>query len=137
MLIWFMGTWMLKKRYCYDWCLMDTTWNRVKGNNGMISYTKVISVRVSYSTHWCIALFLCYITHFSHILWTISSWTLHIYSIDILLYLYALPIITSLTSFSSLCLSCNLSLAKGCNSESALKESINLWRNISTFLLMM
>ena len=30
-LIWFMRTWMLKQGYCYDQCLQDAAWRRVKG----------------------------------------------------------------------------------------------------------
>ena len=40
-LVWFMGTWMLKIEYCYDWYLMDATWTGVKGKDNMISCTAI------------------------------------------------------------------------------------------------
>ena len=45
------------------------------------------------------------------ILYIVFSLLFHIYSIDVLLYPYALPIVSSSILFSSLCLSSNLSLA--------------------------
>ena len=66
-LIWFMRTWMLKKRSCYNNCLLDTAWTRIKGNDNMISYTVIISVNISCSKYNNLARFSCFITHFSHI----------------------------------------------------------------------
>ena len=40
---------MLKRGYCYNQCLLDIAWTRVKGNDNMISCAKVISVSASYS----------------------------------------------------------------------------------------
>ena len=48
-LIWFMGTWMLKWRYCYDQYLLDATWIWAKGNDDMISCTACSSVSASCS----------------------------------------------------------------------------------------
>jgi len=48
-LIWFMRTWILKREYYYNWYLLDTAWTRIKDNDNMIGYAKVISVSISYS----------------------------------------------------------------------------------------
>ena len=47
----------------------------------------------------------------SHVLQTISSLLRHIYSVNTILYLYALPPIISLNSFSNLCLSVTWALS--------------------------
>jgi len=41
---------MLKRGYCYNQCLLDTTWTRVKDNNTMIGCAKVVSVSTSCSS---------------------------------------------------------------------------------------
>ena len=30
-IVWFMGIWMLKWGYCYNWCLLEVAWRRAKG----------------------------------------------------------------------------------------------------------
>ena len=91
-LIWFMRTWMLKMGYCYNWYLMDSAWTRVKGNDDMISCAVIVSVSISYNRYHVLASSSCFITHLHTVLWSVSSWPIHIYSIDILLYPYALPL---------------------------------------------
>ena len=46
-LIWFMETWMLKRGYCYDWCLLNIAWIWVKDNDNMIICTAYSSVSIS------------------------------------------------------------------------------------------
>ena len=46
-LIWFMGTWMLKRGYYYNQYLMNVAWTRVKGNDDMIGYAEAVSVSTS------------------------------------------------------------------------------------------
>ena len=59
----------------------------------MIGCTVIISVSTSYNRYHILTFSLYFMTHLYHILWTVSSWPLIIYSIDILLYSYALPIV--------------------------------------------
>ena len=99
---------MLKWGYCYDRYLLYTVCTRIKSNSDMISCAAVISVSTSYNR--------CYVLTstsyiMTHVLQTLSSWASNIYRVDTILYLYALPITSTLISFSSLCLSCNLSQA--------------------------
>ena len=77
----------------------------MKGNDIVISCAIVVSVSASCSRHLSLAFSLLTMTYSPYGLWTISSCTIHIYSIDTILYLYALPLITSPLFFSSLCLS--------------------------------
>ena len=67
---------MLKRGYCYNQCLLNAVWTRVKDNNNMIGCTEVVSVSASCSR--------CSI----------------IYSVEILLYslhftIYRLPLLSS------------------------------------------
>ena len=94
---------------CYNQYLLNTVWTRVKSNNDMIGYAASISVSVSCSRCDVLALTSCFMTWLYCVLWTYSSWTLCIYSVDTVLYPYALPIDHTPIPFSSLCLSCNLS----------------------------
>ena len=81
----------------------------VEGNDDTIGCAIVVSVSASCSRCYILASTSCIMTCLHHVLWTLSSWALIIYRVDTALYLYVLPIASTLTSFSSLCLSCNLS----------------------------
>ena len=94
---------------CYDCCLLDMAWTRVKGNDDMIGYAIIVSVSISCSRCNNLARSSCFITHSPHVQQAYSSWTTSIYSINTLLYSYTLPIDSSPTSSLNLCLSCNLS----------------------------
>ena len=85
-LIWFMRTWMLKWRYCYDQYLLVIVWTRVKSNDDMISYTTNISVSASCSRCNDFTWFSYSITHLLYRLYIVSLWIEHIYSIDTILY---------------------------------------------------
>ena len=61
---WFMRTWMLKRGYCYDWCLLENAWIRVKGMTIWSAAPHVVSVSTSCSRCCYLALFLW----FPHIL---------------------------------------------------------------------
>jgi len=56
-LIWFMWTWNLKRRYYYNWYLIFLAWTRAQNNNNMIGCTKVVSVSTSCSRCYILALF--------------------------------------------------------------------------------
>jgi len=58
----------------------------------MIGCTEVVSVSVLYSRCYVLALSLCLMTQLPCVQWTFSLFLLCIYSVGILLYLYALPI---------------------------------------------
>ena len=94
---------------CYNQCLKDTSWKRAKGNDDIIGYAIVVSVSASCSRYYILVSTSCIMTHSHCILRTLSSWIPIIYRVDTALYLYTLPIASTLTSFSSICLSCNLS----------------------------
>ena len=66
-LIWFIRTWMLKREYCYDQCLLEATWSRIKGNDDMIGCTVIVSVSTSYSRCYILASFLCFITYLPYV----------------------------------------------------------------------
>ena len=83
---------MLKWGYCYNQCLLDTAWIKVKSNDNMISCTVSISVNTSCSRCDVLVLNSCIMTHLHYVLWTYFLWALHIYSIDTILYSYTLPI---------------------------------------------
>jgi len=85
-LVWFMRTWMLKRGYCYNWCLLDVMRTRVKGNDNIIGYTAIVSASALCNRCHILALSSCCITWLLHILWTILSWFSCIYSVKILLY---------------------------------------------------
>ena len=85
-LIWFIGIWMLKKGYCYDWCLLDVIRTKVKGNDNMIGYATIVLVSTSYSKCHILASSSYCMTQLLHIHWTVSSGLLHIYSMKIPLY---------------------------------------------------
>ena len=72
-LVWFIGTWMLKRGYCYDWCLLDVMRTRVKSNYDMISCATIVSVSASCNRCYILASFLCCMTQLLHVLWTIPS----------------------------------------------------------------
>ena len=76
----------------------------------MISCTEVVSVSASYSKCSLLMFSLCSMTYQPHRLLIVSLCTLCIYSVDTILYPYALPLITSLFLFSSLCLSATWAL---------------------------
>ena len=105
MLVWFIGIWMLKTGYCYNWCLMDTTWTRVKGNDDKIGCTIMVSVSALYSRCYTLTSSSCFMTCLLHIQWITVSFLICIYSIDTFLYPYALPLVYHFFTFSSLCLS--------------------------------
>ena len=92
MLIWFIEIWMLKMGYCYDQCLINATWTRVKDDDDMISCTIIVSVSTSCSRYYTLASSSCFVTYLPHVQWTISSLLVCIYSVDTLLYPYALPL---------------------------------------------
>ena len=64
-LIQFIGIWMLKRRYCYDWYLTSIAWNRVKSNNNIIGCTATVLVNASCSRCYIFALSSCYMTWFA------------------------------------------------------------------------
>ena len=82
-----------------------------RGYDDMISYAKAVSVSTSYRRCWNLISSSWTVTHLPHRLCIVSSLYTSIYSVDTLLYLYALPIITSLYFFSSLCLSVTWALS--------------------------
>jgi len=85
-------------------CIMEMG----RGYNNMIGCTKAVSVSTLCRRCWNLILFSCTVTHLPHGLCIVSSLYTSIYT---LLYLYALPIITSLYFFSSLCLSATWALS--------------------------
>ena len=46
-LVWFMRTWILKRRYCYDQCLLETAWTWVKSITIWLAALHVVSVSTS------------------------------------------------------------------------------------------
>ena len=48
-LVWFMGTWKLKRGYCYDWYFLETVWTWAEGMTMTIGCAKVVSVSTSCS----------------------------------------------------------------------------------------
>ena len=50
-LVWLMGTWILKWGYCYDQCLLETAWTWAKGMMITISCAEVVSVSASCSRY--------------------------------------------------------------------------------------
>jgi len=55
-LIWFIWTWNLKRRYYYNWYLMFSAWTRAQGNDDMIGYAEVVSVSTLCSRCYILAL---------------------------------------------------------------------------------
>ena len=108
-LIWFIRTWILKTEYYYDRYLMDLVWTRIKDNDDIISYAKVVSVSTSCNRCYIFASFLCFMTCLHHVLWTVSLWFTYIYSIDILLYSYVLPLAIHHSLLLKSLSKCNLS----------------------------
>ena len=100
---------MLKMGYCYDQYLEDTTWRRAKGNNNMIGCTEVVSVSTSCSRCSILAFFSYTMTCLPYGLQTVSSYHSYIYSIDIILYPYTLPLIHLSYSHLKSLPKCNLS----------------------------
>ena len=80
---------------CYNRYLKDVTWRRAKGNDNMISCAKVVSVSASYSRCSNLAFFLCTMIHLPYGLQPVSSYysDIYIYSVDTILYPYALLLI--------------------------------------------
>ena len=74
----------------------------------MIGCTIVISISTSCSRHCFITLSSWLYDLWTHVWWMIAWCTFGIYSVNTFLYPYALPIDSTLYTFSSLCLSCNL-----------------------------
>ena len=102
---------LLLVHHCYDRHLLYIAWTRVKGNDNMIGCTAIISVSTLYSRCYILTSISYIMTHQRHVLWTLFSWAFNIYRVDTILYLYTLPIASTLIFFSSLCLSYNLSQA--------------------------
>ena len=75
-----------------------------------ISYAKVVSVSALYSRCSSLTVFSCSITQFPYGWHIVSSWNICIYSVDTIMYPYTLPLILSLFSSSSLCLSATWAL---------------------------
>ena len=98
--------------YCYDRCLLESTWTWVKGMTTTISCTGVVSVSASCSRH-------CNLTQFSFspscFLMYYASWSCHVVTSQSYIQCRYIPVSLRFTnsylplSFSSLCLSCNLS----------------------------
>ena len=57
-LVWFMRTWILKWRYCYNRCLLETAWTWLKGMTIWSAVPYVVSVSASYSRCYYLVLFL-------------------------------------------------------------------------------
>ena len=103
--------------YCYNQYLEDATWRRAKGNDNMISCAKVVSVSTSYSRCSILAFSSCTITCLPYRLQTAFSCHSSIYSIDTILYPYALPLIHLSYSHLKSLPKYNLSFtSKDCNS---------------------
>ena len=106
--------WFFAKLHrCYNHLLMSLTYFHcvLKGleYDAMISCAIFVSVSALYSKH-CILINSSILPHvLYHCEHMFSSWFISIYSVDIVLYPYTLPIDHFLYSYSSLCLSCNLS----------------------------
>jgi len=66
MLIWFIGTWKLKKVYCYDQCLLYAAWTRIKGNDNMIGCAEVVLVSTLCSRCSILTWFLLFYDLFKH-----------------------------------------------------------------------
>ena len=66
-LVWFIGTWMLKREYCYNWCFLDAMRTRIKGNYDMISCATIVSVSTSCNRHLILALSSCCMTQFPYV----------------------------------------------------------------------
>jgi len=58
---------MLKREYCYDQCLLEATWTKVKGNDNMIGCTVIVSVSTSCSRCYILTSSLCFITGLSYV----------------------------------------------------------------------
>ena len=71
-LIWFMRTWTLKQRYCYNWYLKDVLWRRANGNDITISYTIVVSVSTLCSRCGILTSTSCIMTCPHCVLWIFS-----------------------------------------------------------------
>ena len=78
---------------CYDQYLEDATWRRAKGNDNIIGCTEVVSVSTLCSRCSILALSLYTMTCLSYGLQPVSSCLSYTYSIDTILYPYALPLI--------------------------------------------
>ena len=101
---------------CYDQYLKNTIWRRVKGNDDMIGCAEVVSVSASCSRCSNLTFSSCSITYFPYGLHSDSSWPVHIYSIDTILYPYALPLLYHPYSHLKSLPKCNLSSkSKGYN----------------------
>jgi len=114
-LVWFMRIWILKMGYCYNWYLKDVAWRRVKGNDDMIDCAKAVSVSTSCRKCSIFTFSSCTMTCLSHRLHLDFSCLVYIYSVDTILYPYALPLLYHPFLLSSLCLSITWAPSKGRN----------------------
>ena len=94
--------WLVPQRYNIE---MDLEYNDT------IGCTEVVSVSALYSRCSKLAIFSYFMTCLLHGLCIVSLCNTCIYNIDTILYPYALPLISSLYFFSSLCLSTTWALA--------------------------
>jgi len=84
---------MLKTGYCYNQHLKNSAGLRVKSNDNIIGCAVIVSVSALCSRYYILAPSSYSITHLYYVQQTvILCWT-HTYSIEVHLYLYALPIV--------------------------------------------
>ena len=79
-------------------------------SDNTISFAKVVLVSTSYSKYSNFIFSSCSIIYFSHGLHINSLWLVYIYSVDTILYPYALPLESIPLLISSLCLSATWAL---------------------------
>ena len=84
----------------YEWCLLETAWRRAKGMTTWSAVLQVVSVSASYSRCYNLALSLLFPyvlkPHVLHMALLLTN----IYSIDTILYPYALPLHINSHNFS-------------------------------------
>ena len=100
--------------------------NQAKNNDDMIGCVVVVLVSILCSRHCFIALSSWLYDLWTYIQQTIASCTIGIYSVDTFLYSYTLLIDSILYTFSSFCLSCNLSQAQDHNIKTVFITSSQL-----------
>ncbi len=100
--------------------------NQAKNNDDMIGCAVVVLVSILCSRHCFIALSSWLYDLWTYIQQTIASCTIGIYSVDTFLYSYTLLIDSILYTFSSFCLSCNLSQAQDHNIKTVFITSSQL-----------
>ena len=96
MLLFKVQTWTLE---CYNQYLLYTAWTRVKSNDDMIGCAATVSISTLCSRCYVLTSTSCIITCLHHVLWILSSWAPIIYRVDTVLYLYTLPIASTLIPF--------------------------------------